>query len=47
MIYWGQDPEKFARVFHKFGAVLSLAEPRGNGAPQDEENLQGVLISEI
>jgi hypothetical protein len=47
MIYWGNDHDKFARVFGKFGAVLSLAELMGNGAPHDAESLQRELISEI
>jgi hypothetical protein len=47
MIYWGSDHERFARIFKKFGAVLSLAELMVNGATHNEESLQPELVSEI
>jgi hypothetical protein len=47
MIYWGDDAERFVRIFKKFGAVLSLAELMVNGATHHEGSLQPELVSEI
>lgn len=47
MIYWGNDHERFLRVFGKFGAVLSLADLMVNGATHEEGSLQPELVSEI
>jgi hypothetical protein len=47
MIYWGNDHERFIRIFKKFGAVLSLAELMMNGATHNEGSLQPELVSEI
>jgi hypothetical protein len=49
MLYWGANHERFAEVFHKFGAVVSLHElMNGNGCPHEEgaEN-QLELVSEL
>jgi hypothetical protein len=47
MIYWGNDHERFLRVFGTFGAVLSLAELMANGPRHEEGSLQPELVSEI
>lgn len=46
MIYWGEDYERFLRVFRKFGAVLRLDELKKPEAAVRTEEPQMELVSE-
>ncbi|MBI5385448.1 MAG: N-6 DNA methylase [Verrucomicrobia bacterium] len=47
MIYWGEDHERFLRVFRKFGAVLRLDELKKPQAAVRTEEPQMELVSEF
>lgn len=46
MVYWGADHERFVKIFHKYGAVLSLGELlHKNGRAHSEEAESQCIIS--
>jgi hypothetical protein len=47
MIYWGEDYERFLRLFRKFGAVLRLDELKRPEAAVSSDEPQMELVSEF
>jgi DNA N-6-adenine-methyltransferase Dam len=47
MVYWGKDHNRFAKVFARFGAVVSLAELMRERAVEVRDVGQPELISEL